>query len=624
MPQENGADLVSRAEGCLDRGEPASAIALLEKALALGGDDAQRWHLLGVAYLEAQQLEAAERCCRMALQIDAKHARAWSNLGTILQRKGAYDLARRAYREALDVDPRLGQAHYNLGTLLLAEGRAGEAIDELSRAAALDPRRADWWAALGYAFERGGRPLDAITALERALAADPALAAAHEALANCRVNMGEARAALAGFRRAIELEPTRQTAHSNMLFAMNYVPELTPESVFREHGAWARRVRTGMPARGHANDPSPGRRLKIGYLSPDFKNNAVAYFIKPVLERHDRSRVEVVCYSDVEAEDELSDQLRALADVWQRTAWLANDQLEERIRADAIDILVDLAGHTNGGERMPLFARKPAPVQATWLGYLNTTGLDAMDYRISDALACPPGMEAYHSERIVRLPDSQWCYDPLATWPEVGPLPAGRDRPVTFGSFNNLAKVVPAVLELWARVLSSVPGSRMVMVGSGLDQIRSRFAERMAAAGADPSRLEFFDRMPLDRYFAMHNRVDINLDTFPFTGGTTTFHSLWMGVPVVTLAGAHVASRGGVSILSALGLQELIADSEDHYVQIAASLAADRPRLEKLRGEMRQRLRPSALMDAERFTKALESAYREMWRTWCAARPRRR
>lgn len=595
---------------------------LLEKALALGGGDVRHWHLLAVAHLEAQQLDAAERCCRKALQIDPKHAKARSNLGMILQRKGAYDLAGQAYREALDSDPELGQARYNLGTLLLAQGRTTEAIDELRRAEALDPRRADWQAALGYAYERGSRPLEAIAALERALATDPALASAHEALANCRVNMGEAQAALEGFRRAIELEPGRQTAHSNMLFAMNYVPDLTPDAVFAEHVAWARRYRTGKPARGHANDPSPERRLKVGYLSPDFRNNAVAYFIKPVLERHDRAGVEVVCYSDVEAEDELTEDLRALADTWRRTAWLTNDELEERIRADEIDILVDLTGHTTGGERMPLFARKPAPVQATWLGYLNTTGLDAMDYRIADALACPPGMEAYHSERIVRQPDSQWCYDPLATWPEVGPLPAGREGPVTFGSFNNLAKVVPEVLGLWARVLNSVPGSRLVMVGAGLDQIRSRFAQRIAAGGADPGRVEFFDRMPLDRYFAMHNRVDINLDTFPFTGGTTTFHSLWMGVPVVTLAGRHVASRGGVSILSALGLSDLIADSERRYVEIAASLAADRPRLERLRGELRQRLQRSALMDAKRFTEALESAYRGMWRSWCASRPR--
>jgi predicted O-linked N-acetylglucosamine transferase (SPINDLY family) len=337
-----------------------------------------------------------------------------------------------------------------------------------------------------------------------------------------------------------------------------------------------------------------------------------------VLERHDRDRLEVVFYSDVEAEDELTFRLRALADVWLRTAWLTNDELEERIRADRIDILVDLTGHTTGGARMPLFARKPAPVQVTWLGYLNTTGLDAMDYRISDGRACPDWMDAYHSERVVRLPHCQWCYDPLGRWPEVGPLPAGGGGPITFGSFNNLPKVVPEVLALWGLLLREVPDSRLIMLGAGLDQIGARFAGRLAAAGADPARVQFFDRMPLDRYFALHNSIDINLDSFPFTGGTTTFHSLWMGVPVVTLAGRHVASRGGASILHALGLPDLIADSERRYVEIAASLAADRPRLAKLRASLRQRLQRSELMNAARFTSALESAYREMWRTWCA------
>jgi predicted O-linked N-acetylglucosamine transferase (SPINDLY family) len=347
----------------------------------------------------------------------------------------------------------------------------------------------------------------------------------------------------------------------------------------------------------------------------------VAYFIKPVLERHDRDRVEVFCYSDVEAEDELTTRLRGLADAWRRTASLTNDELEERIRADRIDILVDLAGHTTGGLRLPLFARKPAPVQVTWLGYLNTTGLAAMDYRISDARACPGWMDAYHSERVVRLPHSQWCYDPLGSWPEVGPLPAGAGGAITFGSFNNLPKVVPEVLALWGRLLREVPESRLIMVGAGLNQIGARFAERLAAGGADPTRVQFFDRLPLNRYFGLHNSIDINLDSFPFTGGTTTFHSLWMGVPIVTLAGRHVASRGGASILHVLGLQELVADSEQRYVEIAVSLAADRPRLAKLRASLRERLRRSELMDAARYTSALESAYREMWRNWCAGDP---
>ena len=368
------------------------------------------------------------------------------------------------------------------------------------------------------------------------------------ASASCLANIGEAEAAIPAFRRALALDPARQSVSSNLLFALNYLSSVEPEAVFQEHRAWAERCSGSLSVAAHANRADPDRRLRLAYVSPDFRQNAVYFFIDPVLHHRDRSRFEVICYSDVEAEDALTTRLRGMADGWHATAWLSNEAFAERIRADAIDILVDLAGHTAGGARMPLFARKPAPVQVTWLGYLNTTGLRTMDYRLADWHACPADMDRYHSERVVRLPDSQWCYAPVPGAPEVGPLPALAAGSITFGSFANLPKVTPEVIALWSRVLQEVPGARMVIVGRGMGQLSERFAARFARCGVEASRIEFREFMPMQEYLSFHNRIDINLDTFPFTGGTTSLHSLWMGVPIVSLAGRHVPSRGGASL----------------------------------------------------------------------------
>lgn len=581
---------------------------------------AERWHARVLACLDAQQYTEAEACCRRLLDLEPRHAKGLANLGFILQTRGAFDEAIGCYRAALESDPSLAQAWYNLGTLSAARNATGEAVEQLRRAVQLEPRRADWQAALGAAFESDARPVEALACLRSAIELDADCAPAHESLGIVLANLGEAEDAIPHFRRALALDPSRQSAHSNLLFALNYLSSVDPETVFHEHRAWAQRCCADLPVPAHANRADPDRRLRLAYVSPDFRNNAVSFFIGPVLQQHDRSRFEVICYSDIEAEDALTSRLRGLADAWHTTAWLPNEALAERIRADAIDILVDLAGHTAGGARMPMYARKPAPVQVTWLGYLNTTGLGTMDYRLADRHACPAGTDRYHTERVVRLPDSQWCYAPMPDSPEVGPLPAQPSASITFGSFANLPKVTPEVIALWSRVLQAVPRSRMVVVGRGMGQASGRFAERFTRCGVGAGRVEFHEFMPMKQYLAFHNRIDINLDTFPFTGGTTSLHSLWMGVPVVTLAGRHVPSRGGASILGVLGMQELIAGSPEEYVTIAASLARDLPRLAHLRRGLRARLEASPLCDDIRFTRNLEAAYREMWRGWCGKR----
>ena len=570
------------------------AAALAEhRAVELHPNDAGCWHSLAVACFDAELLGDAERCCCRVTEIDPRHVKALTNLGAILQRRGAREDAERHYRKAIAAEPGVARARFDLAMLLLERGAAQN---------------------------DAGRPLDARASLEEALWLAPDSAPANEQLAGSLLNSGDAAAAVGRFRRAAELDPTNRTVASNLLFALNYVPDADPEAIFGEHLAWrSRHFPAGAPGK-HANDADPGRRIRVGYLSPDFREHALAYFIEPALSRHDPAQFDVICYSDVGAGDSVTQRLRGIAARWRDSSRLDAGALTAQVRGDQVDILVDLAGHSQGGRRIALLAMKPAPVQASWLGYLNTTALPAMDYRITDGNACPEGWERYHTERLARLPASQWCYAADARAPEVGPLPADRAGHLTFASMHNQAKVSTRVISLWSSLLHKVPGSRPLMLAPGIEQTSRKFIEQFLAHGVDPARVEFKGRVSIAEYFALHNRVDINLDAFPYTGGTTTCHSLWMGVPVVTLKGNTVTSRGGASLLGAMGLLEFAAENEAQYLDIAAGLANDLPRLGRMRRELRARMAQSPLMDAAGFTRDLESAYRAMWRSWCAAR----
>jgi predicted O-linked N-acetylglucosamine transferase (SPINDLY family) len=622
-PARKASALHAQAEKHWAQGNVRAAVALLEQAVGLRPHEAGYWHALGAAYLELEMLDEAERCCRRTIELDARHAKALANLGAVLQRKGAYEEAVQRYRDAVEADPELGQAWFNLGTLLLNQGRHAEAVEPLQTAVALDGGRAQWHTALGSAYDRSGRPLDAVASLQSALQLDPELAMAHEGLAICRVNIGDVESAIPSFRRALELNPDGHTAYSNMLFALNYRLGEHREVVFREHLAWGERYGSGLERKRHANQADAARVLRVGYVSPDFRSHAVAHFVKPLLEHHDRSRFHVVCYSDVELEDPVTGQLRALAQNWRRTTWHKNEELAKQILDDGIDILVDLAGHTSGGQRMLLFAAKPAPVQVSWLGYPNTTGLAAVDYRFTDAIADPDGeTDCFHTEELVRLPQGFLCYGTPSDSPGVDELPLLEAGHVTFGCFNNLSKLTPAVLALWAQLLARVPGARLALKSFGLagENVRQALRERFAAHGVAPERLQILGPEPLfTGHLARYGAVDVALDTFPYNGTTTTCEALWMGVPVVSLAGKTHVSRVGSSILHRVGFGELVARSSEEYIETAARLAADAGRLRELRAGMRTRMQASPLLDAPGFAGHVEAAYRMMWRRWCDA-----
>ena len=453
---------------------------------------------------------------------------------------------------------------------------------------------------------------------ESGAAIPPRYADAYCNLGNVHKDMGRVGEAIECYRQALTIRPDDHGVHSNLLFALNYHPDWTPQAIFEEHRCWGNNyVPRADEAVVHANTPDPERRLKIGYVSPDLRNHSVAFFLEPVLENHDIQKFEVHTYAEVSLPDATTARLREQVAHWRDTVGIPDEQLARQIRDDGIDILVDLAGHT-AGNRLGVFAFQPAPVQATYIGYPNTTGLPAMDYRITNALTTPPELDRYFTESVVRLPFAN-CFAHPADCPPVAAPPMLTSGRVTFGSFNNLAKLVPPVIALWAEVLRAVPGARLLLKSQpfGDAGARALFLDRFAAHGIGPERLVLRGAGPLQEYLRSFNDIDIALDPFPYNGSTTNYHALWMGVPVVTLEGRSAASRMGYGVLATLGLKELAAKTPAEYVAIATGLAADPDRLKTLRASMRERMNASPLKDGRRHTAALEDLYRNMWRNWC-------
>jgi predicted O-linked N-acetylglucosamine transferase (SPINDLY family) len=462
--------------------------------------------------------------------------------------------------------------------------------------------------------------------LDRALGLAPDEPALREHLALIYARTGRIAQAL-NLARSGPGDGAQQSRLAGLLtLVLNYADSSTPEEIFEVHRIWARGHEAPGPSPGpvYANVLDPGRKLRIGYLSPDFRRHSVAYFFEPLLRAHDRQRVELFCYSNVQKVDQVTERLRQLADHWRQIDQMPDAQACATIADDRIDLLVDLAGHTNH-HRLPLFARRPAPLQLTWLGYPNTTGLQSIDYRLCDAVADPPGVQDHlYSERLWRLPHGFLCY----AGAEIAPRPPAADpapRPLTFGSFNSLAKVSDRTLALWSRVLAALPGARLLLKSAPLTDadIRDHLLARLAAHGIDSDAVELRGRVKDPHgHLRLYDRVDIALDTTPYNGTTTTCEALWMGVPVIVLRGDRHAARVGASLLTQAGLPELIAADDDDFVARAVALANDRERLRAYHAGLRARLAASTLCDSSGFARQVEAAYRQMWREYVArARP---
>jgi predicted O-linked N-acetylglucosamine transferase (SPINDLY family) len=606
-------------------GRAEEGIAAHRAAVGLDPDDAGAHFNLGVALANAGRIEEAISIFQRAAQLKPDYFEALAALADALSGKGRFAEEIGVYREIIRLRPDLAIAHNNLGNALKAAGRVQEGMEELAEAIRLKPDYAEAYYNLGKLHKEEYRLDEAARQFRQAIALKPELAEAHSALGGVLQDTGRVESGLASFRRAAELRPETPELQSNVLLSLNLHPDAKPEEVFAEHRAWSDQHagRLVGERRPHLNKRTQDRKLRIGYISADFWGHSVGQFALPLLQNHDRQEFEVFCYSNSAHSDEMTTRIRHSSNVWHNILGMPDDAVAELIRRDAIDILVDLSGHT-AGHRLLVMARKPAPVQVTYLGYPNTTGMECIDYRFTDNFADPPGMtEHLNAEKLWRLPTCAWCYRA----PENSPEPKRRlSGPITLGCFNTFGKVNGWLISLWAELLKATPESRLVLksVGAGEASSKERVRAQFRDLGIDPERIEMIGRIADARgHLEYYNRIDIALDTYPYNGTATTCEALWMGVPVVMLAGKTHVSRVGVSLLSNVGLGDLIAGTREEYISIARGLAENPGRLRKLRESLRGRMRSSPLMDGARFAGEVESAYRQMWKTWCENAPAR-
>jgi tetratricopeptide (TPR) repeat protein len=582
-------------------------------------------YFAAVELINAGRDGEATAALKSILDEDPRHAHALRRMAWMCHKRGDNAEAERALTASLEREPNSPEAHHNLGLVLATLGRNEEAEQSYRRGLALKPNSVDGHNNLGVLLESVGRYDEAEASYRRAIGIAPTVPHLHNNLGVLLKESGRLAESLAAHRRAVKIEPRLPAGRSNLLYTLNYHETVSAEELHAEHVAWGNSEAVRFPTAGSrfANSPDPARRLRIGYVSADFRHHSVAFFFAPLIAAHDRGAVEVFLYSNDARADAMTARIKAHADHWVPIHHLSDEQAAVRIREDAIDVLVDLSGHTSHN-RMNLFARKPAPLAVSWLGYPNTTGLAAIDYRFTDAVADPPGeADRLHTERLVRLEPGFLCYAAPDDAGPVAPLPALAAGHVTFGSFNNVAKLSPATIGLWARLMREVPDARLVLKASQFKDrgTRERFAAAFATAGIGTDRLTILPpHATTAGHLAAYGQVDIALDPLPYNGTATTCEALWMGVPVVTLRGARHAARVGASILTAVGLEHLIAPTPEEYIAIAAALARDRAALAALRASLRERMRASPLCDGAGFARAVEDAYRTMWRDWCTAR----
>ncbi|MHB8346889.1 MAG: tetratricopeptide repeat protein [Acidiferrobacterales bacterium] len=641
------------------KGDLKESAGYLKKALEASPGHLDAWVMMSWLNIQLDDLGLAESNARQALVIDRNFPKAHFALASAMKAQMRVADAIDSYRRAVALEPRFAEAHLELGNLLESSGRLAEAATSFQAVIRLTPGNDRARLKLAMTLHRLGQLQEAIVQYQgvlksrpdnaptlgnlsnayrsqgaldeaeqlqrRALQLDPGVPEGHNNLGNILKSKGRVSEAISCYRRAMELDPGFAGAHSNLLLCLNYLTDCSSESILEEHKKWAQMFSLPAGSR-HPNDIDPERTLRIGYVSADLRTHAVAYFIEPLLKHHDPGLFEVICYAEVMRPDNVTERMKGYAQKWRDTCVWTDAQLTDAIRADAVDILVDLSGHT-ADSRLRVFTAKPAPVQVSYIGYANTSGLPTIDYRFSDEIADPPADQQFYTEKLVYLDTGFSCYSPPEHSPEVSPLPSSRAGYVTFASMGNLFKINDNVLDLWCQILHANPASRMrlfrhVLKGSAKEELRQAFAKR----GIGYDRIDLWNEIPRKyahlqtglQHLGFYEEIDITLDTFPWNGHTISCESLWMGVPVVTLSGTRHAGRIGASILNAVGLPWLVASNSDDYVNLATRLANDAAELARLRGSLRERMRTSPLCDGRKFARAVENAYRDMWRNWCA------
>ncbi len=601
-------------------GSGERALGLIEKALHLQPANTLFLSSLGGVLRDLGRLAEAEQCYRKLVVLKPADAVAHASLGDVLQDIGRLDEAVRSYRRALALQPGLVEAHNNLGTALQDLDRSAEAASCYRQAIALKADHAGAHNNLGTALKGLGRFEEAERCYRHALALRPGFVDALMNLGSALQSVGRLEEAEQAFREVLVFDPESTAAHSSAIFIMDLIERYDVREHQAERSRWylqhgSKHAPAILP---HENVPHPERKLRIGYVSADFRRHSAYYTFGGVIRRHDRSAFEIFCYSGVPREDGVTRRLRQAVDQWRDVLRSEDDALAGQIRRDRIDILVDLSGHSAGG-RLPVFARKPAPVQVTAWGHATGTGLPTMAYFLADSIAVPAEQRAHYAEEVVDLP-CILSYEPPEYMPEVGPLPSLDGKPFTFGCLNRLEKVSDKVMAVWGRLLKAAPQALLLLKDPALEDAATRehVLHRLAGVSVASERVRLLGRSPHAEHLKIFHQVDVALDPFPQGGGVSTAEALYMGVPVVTLQGSTVASRISASILTGAQMEAWVAHSAEEYAEIALRMTRDAPRLAQLRQNLRERMTKSAVGDLARYTAAVEQAYRSMWRRWCA------
>lgn len=650
---------LNHAMGLHQAGRFADAAAVYQRLLELIPDSHDVRHLHGLALFDLGRPDEGIRLMEEALAKNPSAGHYYNNLGSRLIDHGDLLRAEQLLTEGTRRSPGCPATRYNLGNALFRQGKYLPSIVHYREALALRPDFAMCDLQLGLALHNAGHRAEALTHYQAAVAAHPddtalrinhgallqsecdldgAAAAFREAvrlapqdatplnnLAVVLKELGEIGEATRLLRRCVELKPTSLEILSNLILTLHYDPATTAADLKAAHEGWNRTQ--SPPTRAYANLPEPGRRLRVGFVSPDLRDHVVGRALLPSFRRFDPEDFELYCYGNTVA-DPVGAEFRARCHGWRELGTKSAEQLAETIRADGVDILIDLALHTSDN-RLDVFALKPAPLQVSWLGYPESSGLTTMDYRLTDAWLEPPAgnLVAHPDEKAWLLPDCWTCYEPPTGYPEVNASPAASGRPFTYGSFNNNCKINGDVLDAWAKILVATPGSRLRLLAKQGTH-RRRFVDELVRRGVEAERVTFADYLPAAAdlsqggLLARYHEIDVALDTFPYGGMTTTLDALWMGVPVVSLVGDRNLGRAGLSLLTQVGLSEFAASDVDAYVAQAVALARDPGRLTRLRGELRPRMQASPLLDAEGHTRKVEKAFRDMWVDWCARQPK--
>ena len=589
-------------------------------------DDIEAWLISASIHAKSGEYDNVADCCNKVIKLQPSHILAHYNLGIANQTMGNYSSAEENYRTTLRLNPTMRAAVVSLGQVVMNQGRAGEAIKlydmilgEAEGSDMLVKLKAN--INLGLALCMLKKFSEAEVACKNALLIKPDSTDALNNLGRVLKEQGDLKGASEAHRKVVNLDPGSVVAHSNLLLDLNYLVGIDKHEVFVEHGLWAQQhADFSLTDKYYGNDIRADKRLRIGYVSPDFRAHSVMLFISGLIEKHDRNHVEVFCYSNTKKIDAWTAHIKNVTDHWCDINMMTDDTFVETVVSDKIDILVDLSGHT-ADNRLTAFAKKPAPIQVTWLGYPNTTGLSVMDYRITDSWADPEGVsDSLCTESLVRLPHGFLNYQPLLDSPLVNSLPMRKFGYITFGCFNNSAKVNDDVIKVWCRLLQELPESRLLLKSPQFSDspIKKKYLSKFESAGIDLKRIEIYGRIDstID-HLSLYHKVDVALDPFPYNGTTTTCEALWMGVPVVVLEGNTHAGRVGVSILNNINMPELIAQTYDEYINICTQLAVNLDHLSNVRVGLRERMNASPLLDTECFTTCIEAAYRTMWVDYC-------